>query len=151
LLGDECQSCRIVTGRLPVASGDDATLRLRAEMLSLVRAGRSLEVLAQELSLVVSLGYGSCTLLPRRIGYLSAGSDARDFQGMRPMKYKIALYESDEGFAVSVPGLPGCWSQGATETEALANIQDAIRDYLAALDSLLDAENVQVREVEVAA
>lgn len=45
------------------------------------------------------------------------------------MKYRIALRESDEGFSVSVPGLPGCWSQGATEQEALQNIQDAIKDY----------------------
>ena len=63
------------------------------------------------------------------------------------MRYKIALLRSDEGFSVSVPGLPGCWSQGASEEEALANIQDAIQEYLAARDELLgDAE---VREVEV--
>jgi predicted RNase H-like HicB family nuclease len=50
---------------------------------------------------------------------------------------------------VSVPGLPGCWSQGVTEAEALANIQDAIREYLeAAADLVKDAE---VREVEVEA
>ncbi|MFL6232060.1 MAG: type II toxin-antitoxin system HicB family antitoxin [Thermoanaerobaculia bacterium] len=47
------------------------------------------------------------------------------------MKYTVALYPSDEGFSVSVPGLPGCWSQGATEEEALQNIEDAIREYLA--------------------
>ncbi len=46
------------------------------------------------------------------------------------MKYKVALYPSDEGFSVSVPGLPGCWSQGATEDEALQSIEDAIREYL---------------------
>jgi uncharacterized protein (DUF433 family) len=45
------------------------------------------------------------------------------------MKHKVALHQSDEGFAVSVPGLPGCWSQGASEAEALANIQDAIAEY----------------------
>jgi predicted RNase H-like HicB family nuclease len=45
------------------------------------------------------------------------------------MKYKVALRKSDEGYAVSVPGLPGCWSQGATEAEALANIEVAIREY----------------------
>ena len=44
------------------------------------------------------------------------------------MKYKIALQESEEGFSVSVPGLPGCWSQGATEEEAVESIQDAIRE-----------------------
>lgn len=44
------------------------------------------------------------------------------------MRYRIALHQSDEGFSVSVPGLPGCWSQGATESEAIENIKDAIRD-----------------------
>ncbi len=52
------------------------------------------------------------------------------------MKYRIGLHRSEEGFSVSVPGLPGCWSQGATEDEALANIQDAIREYLAAVEEL---------------
>jgi predicted RNase H-like HicB family nuclease len=64
------------------------------------------------------------------------------------MRYKIALLETDEGFSVSVPGLPGCWSQGATEEEALENIQDAIRGYLATRDALL--EGAVVREVEIA-
>jgi predicted RNase H-like HicB family nuclease len=64
------------------------------------------------------------------------------------MRYKIALLKTDEGYSVSVPGLPGCWSQGATEEEALENIQDAIRAYLASRDVLL--EGSVVREVEVA-
>lgn len=63
------------------------------------------------------------------------------------MKYKIALHRTDEGYAVSVPGLPGCWSQGETEAEALANIQDAIQEYLAARDELL--QDAEVREIEV--
>jgi len=46
------------------------------------------------------------------------------------MRYTVVLEESEEGFAVSVPGLPGCHSQGDTEAEALANIADAIREYL---------------------
>ncbi len=44
------------------------------------------------------------------------------------MKYRIALHKSEEGYSVSVPGLPGCWSQGATEDEALGNVRDAIRE-----------------------
>lgn len=64
------------------------------------------------------------------------------------MKYKIALRQTDEGYSVSVPGLPGCWSQGATEEEAIQNIQDAIQEYLAARDELV--EGALVREIEVA-
>lgn len=64
------------------------------------------------------------------------------------MKYKIALQQTDEGFSVSVPGLPGCWSEGDTETEALENIAVAIREYLAARDELLT--DATVREIDVA-
>ena len=64
------------------------------------------------------------------------------------MRYKIALLKTDEGYSVSVPGLPGCWSQGTTEEEALQNIQDAIREYLAVRDELL--EGTVVREVDTA-
>ena len=63
------------------------------------------------------------------------------------MRYKIALLKTDEGYSVSVPGLPGCWSQGITEEEALQNIRDAIQEYLAVRDDLLDG--VVVREVEI--
>jgi predicted RNase H-like HicB family nuclease len=66
------------------------------------------------------------------------------------MRYKIVLQKSDEGYSVSCPGLPGCWSQGATEAEALENIQDAIREYLGVVDELLqDTPDAEVREVEV--
>jgi predicted RNase H-like HicB family nuclease len=68
---------------------------------------------------------------------------------MLGMKYKVALHKSEEGFAVSVPGLPGCWSQGRTEAEALDNIRNAIEEYLAAVDGEL--EGATIREVEVAA
>jgi predicted RNase H-like HicB family nuclease len=64
------------------------------------------------------------------------------------MKYKIRLEKTEEGYSVSCPGLPGCWSQGETEEEALENIQDAIKEYLGAIDDLV--QNADVREVEVA-
>ena len=54
------------------------------------------------------------------------------------MTYKIAMHRSDEGISVSVLSLPGCWFEGDTEVEALANIQDAIRGYLAALEDLVN-------------
>jgi predicted RNase H-like HicB family nuclease len=68
---------------------------------------------------------------------------------MLGMKYKVALHESEEGFSVSVPGLPGCWSQGRTEAEALDNVRMAIEEYLAAVDGEL--KGATIREVEVAA
>lgn len=55
------------------------------------------------------------------------------------MKYKIALTRNDEGYSVSVPGLPGCWSQGATEAEAISCIRDAIEEYLLVRDQLVRA------------
>ena len=61
------------------------------------------------------------------------------------MKYKVRLQLSEEGVAASVPGLPGCWSQGRDEQEALANIEVAIKEYLAAVEDLLS----EVREIEV--
>ena len=63
------------------------------------------------------------------------------------MKYKVVLRQSEEGFSVSCPGLPGCWSQGKTEEEALANIRDAIQEYLKARDAAVNDE--EAREVEV--
>lgn len=63
------------------------------------------------------------------------------------MKYKVVLYESEEGYAVSCPALPGCWSQGESENEALENIQDAIHEYLMAIEEM--TQDALVREVEV--
>jgi len=71
-----------------------------------------------------------------------------DSQKEVSMKYRIALHKSEEGFAVSVPGLPGCWSQGASEQEAIQNIQDAIREYLSVVEDEIRGQDV--REIEVA-
>ena len=57
------------------------------------------------------------------------------------MRYKIAVHQTDEGYSVSAPGSPGCWSQGKTEAEALANIETAMREYLSVVEgSVEDAE-----------
>jgi predicted RNase H-like HicB family nuclease len=49
------------------------------------------------------------------------------------MKYLVTLQKDaeDGGYAVGCPTLPGCWSQGESEAEALENMAAAIRDYLA--------------------
>ncbi len=63
------------------------------------------------------------------------------------MKYKVTLKKSKEGYSVSCPGLPGCWSEGRTKREALENIGLAIREYLEAIDNI--SKGAEVREVEV--
>ncbi len=65
------------------------------------------------------------------------------------MTYRIALHHDPDGVSVWVPGLPGGWSHGATEEEALAAIREAIPEYLAARDELL--RGAEVREEEIAA
>jgi predicted RNase H-like HicB family nuclease len=65
------------------------------------------------------------------------------------MRYKVNLEKTEEGYAIWCPGLPGCWSQGATEEEALENIKDAIETYLATVEEL--TKDKMTRFVEVAA
>jgi predicted RNase H-like HicB family nuclease len=65
------------------------------------------------------------------------------------MKFRVALYRSEEGFAVNALSVPGCWSQGETEAEALANIADAIREYLDADDAPEEGLPADIREIEV--
>jgi antitoxin HicB len=64
-------------------------------------------------------------------------------------------YDDDyNGYVVSVPSLPGCMSQGKTEHEALANIEDAIAGYLQCLKDTgqdLPLGDGEVYTVEVAA
>ena len=59
-----------------------------------------------------------------------------------PVRYRIAIHQSDEGYSISVPGLPGCWSQGATDADAVANIKDAIREYDAVVEDELRGEEM---------
>jgi predicted RNase H-like HicB family nuclease len=64
------------------------------------------------------------------------------------MKYKVNIKKTEDGYSIWVPGLPGCWSQGKTEDEALENIKDAIESYLETVDELSkdkDSRFVEVR------
>lgn len=65
------------------------------------------------------------------------------------MTYKVVLIQSEEGYSVSCPSLPGCASQGDTEEEALANIKDAIHDYVEVLEEMKHGK-LLIREVQVA-
>jgi predicted RNase H-like HicB family nuclease len=50
--------------------------------------------------------------------------------------FRVDVRKSEEGYSVSCPELPGCWSQGATEAEALSNIQIAIQEYVDAAEEM---------------
>jgi predicted RNase H-like HicB family nuclease len=65
------------------------------------------------------------------------------------MKYRVKLEKTEEGYSIWCPGLPGCWSQGNTEQEALDNIKDAIETYLETVEEL--TKNAVTRLVEVPA
>ena len=52
-------------------------------------------------------------------------------------QFDVVLEAAEEGgFVVSVPDLPGCWTQGETREEALANAKEAITAYLETLEEL---------------
>ncbi len=63
------------------------------------------------------------------------------------MRYQVRLKKSEEGYAVWCPGLPGCWSQGETEEEALENIKDAISTYIETVEEI--NQDADARYVEV--
>jgi predicted RNase H-like HicB family nuclease len=49
-------------------------------------------------------------------------------------KYTVIIEEGDDGYyVVQCPALPGCWSQGKTREEALANIREAMELYVESL------------------
>ena len=63
------------------------------------------------------------------------------------MQYAVKVKKTEEGYAVWCPGLPGCWSQGATEKEALENIKDAIASYLKTAEELVKGKTTRLVEV----
>jgi len=64
------------------------------------------------------------------------------------MKLKVVLEPSEEGgFAVYVPCLPGCVSEGETEQEALQNIREAVELYLDTVDDDLAGIGKEVRRI----
>jgi predicted RNase H-like HicB family nuclease len=57
--------------------------------------------------------------------------------------YRVILHRSEEG-------RPGCWSQGATEDEAIENIRAAIEDYIAAAEELARDQESRIVRIAVA-
>jgi antitoxin HicB len=68
------------------------------------------------------------------------------------MKFAITLERDEDGYIVaSCPALPGCHSQGKTDEEAISNIKEAIRGYIASMRRHGEPvpEIKEIREVEV--
>ena len=59
-------------------------------------------------------------------------------------EFLIEIHKSRYGYDVSCASLPGCHSQGETEEEAIENIRDAIREYLAVLPELKGRQLIEV-------
>jgi len=65
------------------------------------------------------------------------------------LSYPVVIKESEEGFAVGCPALPGCWSQGDTQEEAIENIKIAISEYLDVIRDSLKKEKFEEIEVVI--
>ena len=63
------------------------------------------------------------------------------------MQYRVKLEQNEEGYSICCPGLPGCWSQGITEEEAIENIKDAITVYLDTIEALTKDSKTRLVEV----
>jgi antitoxin HicB len=90
-------------------------------------------------------------------------SDAENIEAVRTIttntntiegikKFAVTLEQDEDGYIIiSCPALPGCHSQGKTDEEAVANIKEAIRGYIASMrrHGEIVPDIKEVREVEV--
>jgi predicted RNase H-like HicB family nuclease len=66
------------------------------------------------------------------------------------MKFVVSIYKDEDGMYIAeCPSIPGCVSQGKTETEAETNIADAIRECLTVRKERGMPTTVTTREVEI--
>ncbi len=66
------------------------------------------------------------------------------------MKFKIHIHQAEEGgYWGEVPALPGCFTQGETVDDLLANAEDAIHVYLVGSEMAEAEAGIRVEEVEV--
>jgi predicted RNase H-like HicB family nuclease len=70
---------------------------------------------------------------------------------MKPgIKIKVIVHEAEEGgFWAEVPALPGCFTQGETRVELLANLRDAVEGCLLAGSGLPPAQEGVEEEIEL--
>ncbi len=73
---------------------------------------------------------------------------------MRPYRFSVVREKDDEGFFAWCPELQGCYTQGATDEEAVEALRDVIRlhveDRLANHESIPQVESISLSSLEVA-
>ena len=66
------------------------------------------------------------------------------------MKLHIKIEKDEAGYYVAeAPALPGCYSQGKTYDEALANVKEAIEGWIEVMESKQPIDVSQLTEVTV--
>lgn len=66
------------------------------------------------------------------------------------MKLNVIIEKDEAGYYVAeVPALPGCFSQGKTYEEAIANIKEAIEGWLEVMESKQSVDPSRLVEVAV--
>jgi predicted RNase H-like HicB family nuclease len=74
---------------------------------------------------------------------------ARKKIAAKSRKYVVLLFEEAEGgYSVEIPELPGCFTEGDTVEEALANAREAIACYLDPAQPAAP-RRLHIQEVEV--
>jgi len=64
--------------------------------------------------------------------------------GVAKMKRQIILTKSEDGFiSVECPSLPGCYSQGKNEKDAIKNIKEAMELYL----EVIEEDNINLDDL----
>lgn len=73
---------------------------------------------------------------------------------MRPYRFSVVREKNDEGFFAWCPELQGCYTQGATDEDAVEALRDVIRlhveDRLANHESIPQVESISLSSLEVA-
>lgn len=73
---------------------------------------------------------------------------------MRPYRFSVVREKDDEGFFAWCPELQGCYTQGATDEEAVEALRDVIRlhveDRLANHEFIPQVESISLSSLEVA-
>jgi predicted RNase H-like HicB family nuclease len=82
-----------------------------------------------------------------------SATDRSTIRAMKHYTLPIIIERDSDGFFVSCPALQGCYTQGETYDEAIANIKDAIRlhleDHQADHEELTEEKSVSLSTVEV--